>query len=296
MVRGLTIGSTDYRGQSLQDILVDLENWIINLKELNGTFESVIRDLQKEGYWDSVDYDFKASCYDLQTYFNTAITDLQEVISGINSEIKGYHIRLLKNLGVNAHEKYEHHRKVWRQFEGKEYGESNFNKVEELYREGSDMTGDMFDLNNLAPRLEDFVGMSKKDNNTKSAVKVNNHFHSTVTGMQQNYESKEIQQTVNYGSSDSDKIEEMKIILDQFRKLLDQSTNDEKEEVIENVADLVEVIEQENPKKNRVKSFGNSVSTGMQKLLTMKSFNNMDEVATKLPKMIDNFGDLVDKL
>ncbi|MBD8848407.1 hypothetical protein [Priestia megaterium] len=295
MVRGLTIGSTNYSSQSLQDMLVDLENWILSLKDSDELFESTIKELEKSGYWSSVDYDFKASCYDLRRYFNTAVNDLQEVINGINSEIKEYHIKLLKNLGINAREQHTHHRKVWKEYQNQEYGDTNFRKVEKLYAEGSDMAGDMLDLNNLALRLEHFVGMSKQDSNSKSGINVNNHFHSTVTGIQQNYDSHDIQQTLNLESNKSKEIEEMKIIINQFKGFLEQSTSDEKEEIAENLSDLEGTIEKEEPKKNRIKSFGNAVSTGMKNMLTMKSFNNADEVATKLPKIIDNFNNILDK-
>lgn len=185
MVRGLGIGSTGYSNQSLPDMLIDLEQWIEFLRDSDNTFKSTIEELEKIGYWSSVDYDFKASCYDLRRYFNTAINDLQEVINGINSEIKEYHIRLLKNLGANAHEQHSHHRKIWREYPNKEYGDATFKMVETLYAEGSDMAGDMFDLNNLAARLEHFVGMSKQINSSKRTITVNNNFNATVTGIQQ---------------------------------------------------------------------------------------------------------------
>ncbi|MED3952608.1 hypothetical protein P4603_10960 [Priestia aryabhattai] len=295
MVRGLTIGSTNYSSQSLQDMLIDLEDWVLNLKNSDELFESTIVELEESGYWSSVDYDFKASCYDLRRYFNTAINDLQQVINGINSEIKGYHIKLLKNLGVNARDQHTHHRKVWKEYRNPEYGDASFRKLEKLYAEGSDMAGDMLDLNNLAMRLEHFVGMSKQDTNSKSGINVSNHFHSTVTGIQQNYDSHDIQQNLNVEPNKSKEIEEMKIIINQFREFLEQSTSHEKEELSENISDLEETIEKEEPKKNRVKSFGNAVSMGMKNMLTMKSFNNIDEIATKLPKMIDKFNSILDK-
>ncbi|PEV71261.1 hypothetical protein CN434_05160 [Bacillus thuringiensis] len=295
MVRGLVIGSTGYSNQSLPDMLIDLEQWIEFLRDSDNTFKSIIEELEKIGYWSSVDYDFKASCYDLRRYFNTAVNDLQEVINGINSEIKEYHIRLLKNLGANAHEQHSHHRKIWREYPNKEYGDATFKMVETLYAEGSDMAGDMFDLNNLAARLEHFVGMSKQVNSSKRTITVNNNFNATVTGIQQNYESSNIQQTVNLGSSQDKELEELKIIINQFKEFLEQSTIQEKEEIAENLSDLEETLQQEQPKKNRIKSFGNSITTGMKKMLTMKSFNNVDEISTKLPKLIDNFTNIINK-
>lgn len=295
MARGFIIGSTDYRNQSLQDMLIDLENWIKTLEETTLLFKSTIKELEQINYWAVVDFDFRASCYDLMRYFNTALAELQEVINGINSEIKQYHIRLLRNLGENAHEQHTHHRRVWRQYENKEYGKKPFEKVEMLYSEGSDMAGDMFDLSNLAERLEHFVGMSKQVDKSKSSVNVNNHFHASVTGFQQNNDSNEITQTVNVQSDTKHELEELTNIISQLKELLDQSTSDEKEEIAENLSDLEETIQQEEPKKSRIKAFGNSVSSGMKKMITMKAFNNVDEVSSKLPKLIDNFNNIIDK-
>lgn len=196
MARGFIVGSTDYSNQSLQDILLDLNQWVKYLSDSKTIFKSVISELEKESYWSSVDYAFKASCYDLITYFNTAIADLDEVIKGIDSEIKEFHIKLLENLGSTAHEQYEHHRSAWKGYGYKDYGEDNFKKLEELYAVGCDMTGDMFDLNNLAPRLEQFVGKSKVDI-TKPTTQVNNNFNAPITGLQQNFDSITVQQAVN---------------------------------------------------------------------------------------------------
>ena len=295
MARGMIIGGTDYSNQSIEDMISDLENWILSLKESDDSFKSIMEELEINGYWSSVDFDFKASCYDLRRYFKTAIADLQEVINGINSEIKEYHIKLLRNLGENAHEQHKHHRSVWRQYHNKEYGNTNFKKVETLYGEGSDMAGDMFDIDNLAARLQHFVGR-KLDEKSKSAVNVNNNYYSTVTGVQQNYNSENIQQTVNIDSDKKVEVEQIKKLISQFREYLESSTaGEETEEVLENINDLEETINHEEPKKNRIKSFGKSVGIGMKKLLTMKAFNNIEEVSSKLPSMIESLTDTLDK-
>lgn len=296
MARGAFIGGTDYSSQSLKDMVEDIENWIQSLEESREIFTSNINELEKKGYWNSVDYDFKASCYDLIRYFGNGIVDLRTVLDGINSDIKEFHIRLLENLGSTAHEQHTYHRRVWREYHNKEYGEPMFNIVERLYAEGSDMAGDLFDINNLAARLKHFVGMSNQPEVLKSSINVNNHFNSTVTGVQQNYESSNIHQLVNVDLNNNNEKEEIKILIKQFRDFLQSSTSSEKEEVIENINDLEETLEFAQPKGNRIRSFGKSISASMKKMLTMKSFNNIDEVSTKLPNIIENFNRLIEKI
>ena len=296
MTRSMAIGMTDYSSQSPKDMLIDLEQWIKSLQDTNLVFNSTIDELRQVGYWENIDFDFRASCFGLVQFFTTAVTDLQEVINGMHSEIKPYHIRLLKNLGNKAQEQHTFHRKKWREYENKEYGDPTFRKVEKLYEEGSDMTGDMYDLNNLMHRLEDFVGMSKQETDTKSSLHVSNHFNAPITGMQQNYESKDIHQFLNIQDNTKKDINELREIISQLKEILEQSTSGEKEEIAENINDLEEAIEQEVPKKSRIKAFGTSVGSGMKKLLTMKAFNNMDEMTVKLPRMIDNFNSIIDRV
>lgn len=160
------------------------------------------------------------------------------------------------------------------------------------------MAGEMFDLNNLASRLQHFVGRSKLGGKSKSAVNINHNinYFSTVTGVQQNYNSENIQQTVNIDSDKKMEVEQIKSLISQFREYLESSTvGEETEEIVENINDLEETINQEEPKKNRIKSYGKSVGMGMKKLLTMKAFKNMEEVSSKLPSMIDSLADTVDK-
>lgn len=286
------VGMTDYSHQTIDDMLVDLKEWNKSIKETLARFEKNIQELKVSGYWNNADYDFKNSCYFLMKFFHTATQDIEEVINGINNEVKSYHIKIVENLAKVAHENYEHHRKIWREVEVKDYSNKDFRKFEDLYKEGSDMTGDMFDLSNLAKRLSDFEGRAINKSTQSTVV---NNFNAPINAVQQNYDSNNINQ--NLGNSDG-KTEELKQINDfliQLKEMLNKIEFEEKEDIIENINDLEETLQSETPKKNRVKSFGGSIVKGIKNAITMKTFNNVSEVSSKLPQMIDDFSNVIDK-
>ncbi|MGR9047091.1 hypothetical protein ACQ4XT_00295 [Halobacillus faecis] len=293
MARGMIVGSTDYGNQSLEDIRKDLIQWINSLEETIQDFNAAIEDLESNGMWTSLDYDFKSSSLSLIRFFNTAITDIKNVIDGIDSEIKEYHINLVMNLGQKAHELYELHRKIWRQVPNKQYGNPNFRHVEKLYEEGSNMTGDMFDLNNVAPRLKQFVGKSNSGDGSTNPVTVTNNFNSPVSGMQQNYNSHDVHQNNNQGS---ESIHELKQMIGELQHLIEkESTSEHKKEVLNNLEDLDETLSKDEPRTNQIKAFGNAITGSLKNMLTMKSFKNTEEVSSKLPKIIENFQSVLDK-
>lgn len=292
-MRAMMVGMTDYSHQTIDDMLVDLKEWNKSIKETLARFEKNIQELKVSGYWNNADYDFKNSCYFLMKFFHTATQDIEEVINGINNEVKSYHIKIVENLAKVAHDNYEHHRKIWREVEVKDYSNEDFRKFEDLYKEGSDMTGDMFDLSNLAKRLSDFEGRAINKSTQSTVV---NNFNAPINAVQQNYDSNNITQNVGVSDEKKEVFEKMNSMLIEFRAMLDNSEFEEKEIIIENIDDLEETLQSETPKKNRIKAFGGSILTGMKNAFTMKTFNNMSEVSAKLPKMIDDFSNVIDKI
>jgi len=292
MVRGLIIGATDYSHQSLADMLIDLEEWINSLEESVQEISKVKNDLVESGYWERVDFDFSSVCAYTVRFFDTAKVDLMEVIDGIHTEIKEYHFKVLLKLAKTAREIFSHTKHVWSEYSNKEYGEANFHKVESIYYIVCYMTGDMFDLDNLAHRINDFIGRRVVDLNNGS--KINNIFQGSVTGFQQNFDNSTGVQNMN--SNKNVDIEEFKKVISEIKELLNGVLIEEKEEIVESLNDLEESIEIGDTKKSKIKAFSGAILTGLKKLFTLETFSNIETISTKLPQVAENFEKVLDKI
>lgn len=213
----------------------------------------------------------------------------------MKNEIREAHVSLLENLGSVAREQHVHHRKTWRDYDNKEYGNEDFKKVEILYGEGSDMAGDMLDLINLSQRLKHFIGVSSQPISIPTVL-VNNHFNSSVKGIQQNYNSENSIQNLNFSSRNSHELLELNQLAIQFKGILNNIEIDSKEEIFENIIDLEESLNEKTSKPNRIKAFGRSTLYSMKKILTMKSLQNVEEITEKLPKIANRFNELLSKI
>jgi vacuolar-type H+-ATPase subunit E/Vma4 len=291
MVRAAIVGMTDYSHQSLSDMQEDLHSWIIALNETNTTNDAIVNELVLIRSWSQCDYDFRSIYGYSRKFFDTATTNLKDVIDGIASEIQEYHIRELFNLAATAHEIYDNAKKVWSEYRDKDYNDPVFKKVESIHYEICNMTGDMFDLNNLAHRLKDFVG--RKASGMSENSRVNNIFHAPVTGFQQNLDHSTGTQNIATQTTDQ---EELKAIMLEIKQLLSNLPAEGKKEIEESIGDLEEALQDNSTKKSRIRAFGVAVSSGLKSLFTMDSFNKIDEVSTKLPQVVENFEKVLHKI
>lgn len=189
---------------------------------------------------------------------------------------------MLFKLAETAHEINDHARKVWSCYRDKDYGEPVFKKVESLHYELCSMTSDMFDLNNLAHRVNDFVGRKVK---SMDDTKVSNVFNAPVTGFQQNPDH--ATGTQNIGTQTTE-MNELKAIVLEIKQLLQNVPKEDKEEIEELLIDLEEAIQNNDMKKSKLKAFGGAITNGLKSLFTIKSFNNINEVSSKLPQVTEN--------
>ncbi|MGN7764176.1 hypothetical protein [Paenibacillus sp. 22594] len=285
------VGLTDYSHQSLTDISIDLEEWNNSLEESVKVINKISAELIQNGYWKQVDFDFRSICAYAVKFFDTAKSDIREVIEGIHTEIKEYHFKILIKLATTAQEIFSDAKKVWSSYRDKEYGEANFSKVESIDSEICNMAGDMFDLDNLAHRIKDFIGRKVVD--MDNGARVNNIFQGSVTGFQQNLDNSTGIQ--NIGNSNVD-IEELRSIITEIKELLGSVPNEEKDEIVESLNDLEETIESDIPKKSKIKAFGALVLSGLKKLFTLETFAKVETLSTKLPQVTENFEKVLDKI
>jgi len=171
MPRSELAGFTDYRHQSLQDMVSDLKTWIENLKDTIHFLSDTTKELERIGYWKKVDPDFQSINYYAMRFFNTADKEITSILAEIEKEVKPNHIDRIRRLFEVAHELNDNYGKVWHSdyTYKKEYGREEFKLVEELYANGRDMAVDMLDLSNLAMRLKDFVGYEAKPKSGKTS-------------------------------------------------------------------------------------------------------------------------------
>jgi len=176
MGRALFAGMTDYSHQSFEDLVEDLKAWINSLQDTQDLFRKNLDALQKSGYWDNVIWNFKAHLAHTLKFFETSQKELGEILNDIRTnEVQQNHIVRLRSLATTAGELDARYGQIWhKEYRLKEYGNQNFALVERLYSEGRGMVQDMFDLQNVAIRLQDFVGRRGKIASDHQAEKVDN--------------------------------------------------------------------------------------------------------------------------
>jgi hypothetical protein len=291
LVRSRLVGFTDYSHQSLADMLTDLKGWIKGITETQEMIKTTIGDLTQSGDWTKSDFDFQSVCGYSSKFFDTAINDLGEVNDGISTEIKEYHVNILFSLAKTAHETNDNAKKVWSNYRNKDYGESVFDKIESLHIEICTMLGDMFDLDNLAHRLKDFIGRKVKAMGNDG--KVLNVFNAPITGIQQNFDSSTGTQKISSGTNDLD---ELRAVIMEIKEILIDIPKDSKGELEDSIIDLEEEIKRSEVKKSKLRAFGGAITTSMKKLFTIQALENAEKISTKLPQVIENFEKILSKM
>ncbi len=167
MVQGFIGGATSYEEQSLEEIILDIENWCEYTKNRK-EFLVLRKDKLKEiGFWDNIPFNFQMTLETTIMYFDTVIHDLHLVKNSIvNSMVSDREIKLLRKIGVKAREFNKEYGQTYREErEWKKYGEPDFKIAEEMYAKGRDYFVTMQDASNAAARLEDYMSDSKVVNN-----------------------------------------------------------------------------------------------------------------------------------
>ena len=163
MTKGLLAGMTDYNHQSFEDILEDLEKERKNTIAFKNQIQQNIEILTNNGYWaNSVPFDFKnIVAYSLRHY-NTVISELTDIEKDLENEVQQNHLKRLRKLATVAQEINVDIGRIWhQQYDNKDYGNDDFRKVESIYCDTRDMAVNLLDIENIAERLDDFIGKKK---------------------------------------------------------------------------------------------------------------------------------------
>lgn len=165
MAKGLLAGMTDYNHQSFKDILEDLEKERKNMIAFKNQIEQNIDTLTNNGYWtNSVPFGFRnIVAYSLRHY-NTVISELTDIEKELENEVQENHLKRLRKIATMAQKINVDIGKVWhQQYDNKDYGNDDFNKVESIYCDTRDMVVNLLDIENIAERLDDFIGKKKPE-------------------------------------------------------------------------------------------------------------------------------------
>ena len=172
MPRGLLAGSTDYSHQTFRDILDDLNEWKTSLINTTSDINTLLLNLQNSGYWSRVPDDFSILTMYAIRFFETSLEELGGITKELGIEVQDNHISRINSLAKTAGKLSRDFGQTWnREYGPKDYGEPNFNNVEEIYRLGRGMAVDMVDLSNVAARLKDFLGMKSENNKQRNFKK-----------------------------------------------------------------------------------------------------------------------------
>ena len=167
MAKGSIGGGTDYSHQTLDDIKSDLISEAKNAKDFINMIEEKIEKLETIGYWNSnVPYDFKSCVAYALRHYSTTIHEIEDIVSDFPSEIKEHHCVRLRNIGQVARQIDTDISQIWyrRDFK-KEYETPNFLMLEDVCADTQQMAINLLDINNMASRLEQFIGRKTMVNN-----------------------------------------------------------------------------------------------------------------------------------
>lgn len=160
MAKSLLAGMTDYNHQSFDDILDDLVKERQNTNAFRNQIQENVETLTNKGYWDdSVPFDFRnITAYSLKHY-NTVISELTDIHDGLQNEVQQNHILRLRKIATVAQEINVDIGRIWHQeYNLKDYENADFRVVERIYCDTRDMAVNLLDIQNVAERLNDFVG------------------------------------------------------------------------------------------------------------------------------------------
>lgn len=158
-MQGLIAGMTDYSIQSLSEIAYDINCWLDYTKKVRIKLNDNLNRSKESGYWEKVSTDFQMTFQSSLMFCKTIEKDLSIIKDAMDSNaITGREIKLLMNIGNKS---FEYNREYGKTYHAKEdwkdYEDSNFRIVEELYNEGRQYFIDLEDAQNAAYRLRDYM-------------------------------------------------------------------------------------------------------------------------------------------
>jgi len=153
------IGMIDFSNQTLDSIVEKLQYYLHSLEDVQGLLVTNRNILINNGYWNTVNWDFQRLIEQTLEFYDTCSKEIQNIILEIQLEVQAHHVKRIQHLNETGHKLNLEFGRVWHQeYSGKQYGNQNFQLVEEMYGRGRDMSINIGSLFEVAEGLNDFVG------------------------------------------------------------------------------------------------------------------------------------------
>jgi len=102
LARSYFVGDTSYAHQSFDDIIHDLIEIQDILEAVNKKVNNYINKLDQSNYWLKVDDAFHIMVLKAQKFFETCISEIEDIVKDIQIEVKEHHIKRLQNLYLTS--------------------------------------------------------------------------------------------------------------------------------------------------------------------------------------------------
>lgn len=152
-------GLTSYEGQSLNDIQNDINEWYKYTEKTKNFLNEKIEYLKSQNYFNRIYDDFRLTLLSSINQQNTNLHDFEIILTSIeNNTITEKEVNLLNNIGIRAYKFNTEYGKTYKENDSwKDYGDTLFGIVEDLYSHGRDYFVSIEDASNAALRLKDYI-------------------------------------------------------------------------------------------------------------------------------------------
>lgn len=154
-------GTTNYSEQSIKEIRSDILYWIEYAEKIKELFLETITNSKRSKYWYKVAFDFAAFCESVPMICDTFCEDFKIIVDAIdNDNITKREITLMRNIYKCTIQNEEF---SWKTYKGHEngywhdYGNPEFDEIENLYGKGRDFFITLKDVGNAVSRMEDYM-------------------------------------------------------------------------------------------------------------------------------------------
>ena len=163
MAQRLIAGTTSYENQSLSDIVDDIIQWIDYSEKVKRHVATELCKLKSLEFYKQIPYDYKAIIHDMPRICQTNIEDLQRTLYAINNHALATKIvELFRKIGIRASENSEENKKYYQSGYWHDYGNSEFQVVQDIYKTFGNYCASLWDVTNAASRLEDYVDIPEE--------------------------------------------------------------------------------------------------------------------------------------
>lgn len=166
MARSFIAGDTSYENQSLEDIKTDIKDWLRVSEEVKREYSSQYNLVIQSELYNKIPYNYKSFLNVFGSIVDANIEDFKLVLDSINDRcITESRVNLFIKIGEKSIENFDKHKSYFysEKYDWHKYGDTNFDKVEELYALIGDYLADLWDVTNAGNRLKDYIDSTNNE-------------------------------------------------------------------------------------------------------------------------------------